>query len=73
MPAGSLVVAKFGGSILTGSEGFTSLADEVAKLLREGNRVVVVVSAMKGVTDMLLEILESNGGWEHTLKNILSM
>jgi aspartate kinase len=68
-----VVVAKFGGSLLRASEGFLILADEVKKLLELGKRVVIVVSAMKGVTDSLIRVVEAEWGWEQRLKEILAM
>jgi len=48
-------VAKFGGSVLRDAEGYKRAA-KVVKELRENSKVVVVVSAMKGVTDSLLKV-----------------
>ena len=49
------LVAKFGGSVLRDAEGYKRAA-KVVKELREESKVVVVVSAMKGVTDSLLKV-----------------
>ena len=69
--AAGVVVAKFGGSLLRDSSGYLTLSSEVEKLLEQGRRVVVVVSAMKGVTDELIEIVEKPVGWEPRLKRIM--
>lgn len=42
---------KFGGGVLKGAESFSKIADQIA-----GKRVVVVVSAMSGMTDQLIEM-----------------
>jgi len=69
--AGGVVVAKFGGSLLRDSGGFTVAAREVEKLLGAGSRVAAVVSAMKGVTDELIEIVDKPTAWEPRLRRIL--
>ncbi|WP_456394049.1 aspartate kinase [Thermococcus sp.] len=51
------IVVKFGGSSLKNSFGE---ALELVQHLRENNSVVVVVSALKGVTDSLLELSRSH-------------
>ncbi len=50
-----LIVAKFGGSVLRDGEDY-SRAAEIIEELQADNRVVVVVSAMKGVTDRLIRL-----------------
>ncbi len=50
-----LLVVKFGGSVLRGPEDYIKASNIVKNLLDEGWSIVVVVSAMKGVTDALLE------------------
>ncbi len=50
-----LIVAKFGGSVLSCGEDYARAAEIVDELLRD-YRVVLVVSAMKGVTDRLLRL-----------------
>ena len=42
---------KFGGGVLEGPESFSKIANQI-----DGKRVVVVVSAMRGVTDQLIEM-----------------
>jgi aspartate kinase len=51
-------VLKFGGSILKNRKDFERVADIVAGELAKGNVSVPVVSAVKGVTDKLVEAVE---------------
>ena len=53
-PDASVVVFKFGSSILNGPGGFRDAAGEVLRAVEGGHRVVAVVSAMSGTTDALL-------------------
>jgi homoserine dehydrogenase len=53
--AGSIVVLKFGSSVLESAWRFTDAACEIAKEVSRGRRVVAVVSAAPGATDALLE------------------
>jgi homoserine dehydrogenase len=48
-----LVVVKLGSSLLRGPDGFVRAVEEIAHQLRNGRRVVAVVSARRGVTDAL--------------------
>ncbi len=66
-----VVVAKFGGSLLRDSSGFITAAHEVASLVERGYRVTAVVSAMKGVTDELIEVIEKPAAWEPRLRRIM--
>jgi aspartate kinase len=50
------IVVKFGGSVLENEVSIAGAVELVKSLLVRGNWVVVVVSAMKGVTDSLLSI-----------------
>jgi aspartate kinase len=52
----ALVVQKFGGSSVADPERIREVADHVARTLRHGNRVVVVVSAMGKETDELIRL-----------------
>jgi aspartokinase/homoserine dehydrogenase 1 len=54
-PRQSVVALKFGGSSLLGAERMLHAADLV-RAAAQSSRVIVVVSAMKGVTDRLLSI-----------------
>ena len=50
----SLLTMKFGGTSVGSPEAISSVAHIVRRELDAGNRVIVVVSAMSGVTDTLL-------------------
>ncbi len=50
----TLIVLKFGGSVLRDDLHVRAAADEVAAFVRRGARVVAVVSALEGTTDALL-------------------
>ena len=47
---------KFGGSVLTDGHAIRRAAEQIKTEVEKGNRVVAVVSALKGETDRLLEI-----------------
>ncbi|GBE36479.1 aspartokinase [bacterium BMS3Bbin07] len=49
-----LVVQKYGGTSVGNTERIKAVAERVARTRREGNDVVVVVSAMAGETDKLI-------------------
>lgn len=51
-----IIVLKFGGSVLENESSIRRAAELVRKSNKEGSAVVVVVSAMKGVTDQLLTL-----------------
>lgn len=50
-----LIVQKYGGTSVGDCERIASVAKRVAKAKRDGNNIVVVVSAMSGETDRLIE------------------
>ncbi len=52
----SLVVQKFGGTSVGDAERVRAVADHVARTLRRGDEVVVVVSAMGKTTDQLVRM-----------------
>ena len=52
----ALLVQKYGGTSVANLERIQKVADRVADSRRQGNRLVVVVSAMSGVTDGLLKM-----------------
>ncbi|HEY5892626.1 MAG TPA: aspartate kinase [Chthoniobacterales bacterium] len=52
----SLIVQKFGGTSVGNTERIQNVARRVLATQREGNDVVVVVSAMSGVTDGLIKL-----------------
>ncbi|RDD53500.1 MAG: aspartate kinase, monofunctional class [Candidatus Korarchaeota archaeon NZ13-K] len=50
-----MLVMKFGGSILNGSSDFIEICDYIAEIGEKGDKIIVI-SAMKGVTDSLLKL-----------------
>ncbi|MHB8220411.1 MAG: aspartate kinase [Acidimicrobiales bacterium] len=52
----SLLVQKFGGTSVGDAERIRAVADHVARTIRGGNQVVVVVSAMGKATDDLIRL-----------------
>lgn len=50
-----LITMKFGGTSVGGAEAITNLASIVKTARNAGDRVIVIVSAMSGVTDQLIE------------------
>ncbi|MBP6986091.1 MAG: aspartate kinase [Alphaproteobacteria bacterium] len=54
----ALILQKFGGTSLANVDRIKSVAQRVVKEVEQGNQVVVVVSAMAGVTSQLV-------GWTH--------
>src|SRR3982751_149111 len=52
----SLIVQKFGGTSVGNPERIKNVAGRVAKYRAQGDHVVVVVSAMSGVTDSLIRL-----------------
>ncbi|HZK04612.1 MAG TPA: aspartate kinase [Actinomycetaceae bacterium] len=55
----SLIVQKFGGSSVSDAAAVKRVAGRIARTQREGNDVVVVVSAMGDTTDELLDLARS--------------
>jgi len=55
------LVMKFGGTSVGDGSRIRSVSDLVANYAREGNAIVVVVSAMGGVTDALVGAIERAG------------
>lgn len=53
------LIMKFGGGILEGSECFHRIADLIVKKKHEYDRIGVVVSAMRGVTNHLIALAQS--------------
>lgn len=49
------ITMKFGGTSVGSAEAITAAVDAVAHAVQRGDRVLVVTSAMSGVTNMLLE------------------
>jgi len=52
----ALIVQKYGGTSVANTERIKSVARRVAEYHRRGDRLVVVVSAMSGVTDSLIKL-----------------
>src|SRR5262249_27525739 len=52
------VVHKFGGTSVANAAGYQAAARILQSLRQEGDRMAVVVSAMSGVTDSLIELVE---------------
>ena len=52
----SRIVMKFGGTSMAGIERIRSVADRVSQEVAAGNEVLVVVSAMAGETDRLVQL-----------------
>ncbi len=52
----ALIVQKYGGTSVGSPERINAVAEKVARLRREGNDLVIVVSAMSGVTDSLVKL-----------------
>ena len=50
----ALIVQKYGGTSVANSERIKNVAVRVAKYRAQGDQLVVVVSAMSGVTDGLI-------------------
>ena len=53
-----LIVQKFGGSSVADAEGMKRVANRIVATNRDGNQVVVVVSAMGDTTDELIDLAE---------------
>ncbi|NOX20401.1 MAG: aspartate kinase [Nitrospirae bacterium] len=51
-----LIVQKYGGTSVANIDRIKAVADRVAKTVQQGNQVVVVVSAMAGETDKLIDL-----------------
>ena len=58
-----ILVQKYGGTSLTNLEGFEASARDIAEYAAD-QRVVVVLSAVKGVTDLLLNAIDTAVGGE---------
>jgi len=54
-----LIVQKFGGSSVADIDRIRNVANRVAEYRHRGDQVVVVVSAMRGVTDNLIDMAKS--------------
>lgn len=54
----ALVVQKYGGTSVADIDRIKNVANRVAKTFDQGNQVVVILSAMAGVTDRLIQLAE---------------
>ncbi|HVV70732.1 MAG TPA: aspartate kinase, partial [Verrucomicrobiae bacterium] len=52
----ALIVQKYGGTSVGNTERIRNVAGRVAKARSRGDKIVVVVSAMSGVTDNLIKM-----------------
>src|SRR3954465_7476495 len=52
----ALIVQKYGGTSVGNPERIKNVAQRVAKYHAQGDKIVVVVSAMSGVTDNLIKL-----------------
>nr|MBC8498691.1 hypothetical protein [Candidatus Bathyarchaeota archaeon] len=59
MASKKIIVVKYGGSVLEDGLAFRNAAEAVKAECERGVGVVVVVSALKGVTDQLLGVAEA--------------
>ena len=55
----ALIVQKYGGTSVGAIERIQAVADQVIAAKKAGNRIVVVVSAMRGETDRLLSLAKT--------------
>ncbi|MEW5744795.1 MAG: aspartate kinase [Nitrospirota bacterium] len=53
-----LIVQKYGGTSVANIERIKAVAERVVRTVKQGNRVVVVVSAMSGETDKLINLAQ---------------
>jgi aspartate kinase len=60
----ALIVQKYGGTSVVDAERIRAVAERVVATVREGNQVAVVVSAMGGETDALVDLARDLGGDE---------
>lgn len=58
---GPLVIVKVGGSCLRGKDDLSEVAGQLAWAINSGSRLIVVVSALKGVTDSLISEAREKG------------
>ena len=52
----SIIIQKFGGTSVANPERIKTIAEKVAKFASQGNKIVVVVSAMSGETNKLISL-----------------
>ncbi|WP_270375013.1 homoserine dehydrogenase [Marinicauda sp. Alg238-R41] len=61
-PAPRLSVLKFGGSVLTRESDYRAAGAETYRHVRDGEKVIVIVSALAGETDALVSQAQRMGG-----------
>ncbi|MBM3778292.1 MAG: aspartate kinase [Acidimicrobiia bacterium] len=68
-----LIVMKFGGTSVGSAERIAQAAQLVVRSVREGHRVVVVTSAMSGVTNLLIDAAQAaaSGQWREQVRQEL--
>src|SRR5262249_54217254 len=68
-----LIVMKFGGTSVGNADRIAQAAELALKSAREGHQVVVITSAMSGVTDQLIGAAQksTNGDWQLGLREQL--
>ncbi len=72
----NILVIKFGGSCLSTPETILSAAKKVSHEVEKGKKVLVVISALSGVTDQLINLAEESTGnniSKEELDSIVSM
>ncbi len=57
-----IVVVKFGSSVLTSTDDIANVVHEIYRHVRQGNRVIAIVSAIGDSTDVLFEEAHQCGG-----------
>ena len=67
----ALVVQKFGGTSMGGIERIKNVANRVICEIKNGNQVIVVVSAMSGVTDSLINLFKDACGNDFAINDDL--
>jgi aspartate kinase len=65
-----MIVAKIGGSCLSGDKGIHRTTEIVKEWMRKKRKPLLVVSAFKGITDELLAQIEGSMKGDFTLKKI---
>ena len=62
----ALIVQKYGGTSVGDIDKIRAVAEKVSTIVKAGNRVIVVVSAMSGETNRLVKLAENfsdSKGW----------
>jgi len=70
---GKRVVVKLGGSVLTRPEDFQRIAKIAKEEFERGHEILLVVSAMRGHTDQLLDMARRVGARDELLDSIAGM